>query len=79
VSDVRGTDLFCCTLCRAGTNAVEAFRQMCGPADPDVAKVLRPNSLRGQYGLDKKRNAIHCTDLEEDGSLELEYVFDILP
>jgi nucleoside-diphosphate kinase len=57
---------------------VETFRQLCGPADPEVAAALRPGSLRARFGADKSRNAVHCTDLEEDGALEANYFFQIL-
>jgi nucleoside-diphosphate kinase len=58
-------------------NAVKAFRDLCGPMDPEIAKNLRPNTLRARFGLDRIRNAIHCTDLPEDGTLESEYFFSI--
>lgn len=54
------------------------FRAFCGPADPQVAKILRPKTLRALFGSDKVCNAIHCTDLREDTMLELEYFFKIL-
>jgi len=57
---------------------VVAFRDVCGPHDPEIAKTLRPNTLRARYGIDRIRNAIHCTDLPEDGVLEVEYFFNIL-
>eukprot|EP00928_Gymnodinium_smaydae_P087062 TRINITY_DN71405_c0_g1_i1.p1 TRINITY_DN71405_c0_g1~~TRINITY_DN71405_c0_g1_i1.p1 ORF type:complete len:397 (+),score=88.23 TRINITY_DN71405_c0_g1_i1:71-1192(+) len=59
-------------------NAVDSFRQFCGPHDPEVAKHLRPNTLRAKFGSDRVLNAVHCTDLEEDGLLEVEYFFSIL-
>jgi nucleoside-diphosphate kinase len=59
-------------------DAVNSFRQLVGPHDPEVAKHLRPNTLRAKYGLDRVRNAVHCTDLPEDGLLEVEYFFNIL-
>ncbi|XP_054720450.1 nucleoside diphosphate kinase 7-like [Uloborus diversus] len=55
------------------------FRTYVGPADPDIAKKLRPGTLRANYGTDKIKNAVHCTDLAEDALLELEYLFRILP
>ena len=58
-------------------NAVKAFRDLVGPMDPEIAKSLRPNTLRAQFGVDRCRNAIHCTDLPEDGQLESEYFFSI--
>lgn len=54
------------------------FRAFCGPADPQVAKVLRPQTLRAVFGVDKVLNGVHCTDLREDTMLELEYFFKIL-
>ena len=54
------------------------FRSFCGPADPHVAKVLRPQTLRAVFGVDKVLNGIHCTDLREDTMLELEYFFNML-
>jgi len=45
--------------------------------DPEIAKNLRPNTIRAKYGKDRVENAIHCTDLPEDGILESEYFFSI--
>lgn len=55
-----------------------AFRDFVGPHDPEIARTLRPSTLRAQFGLDKIKNAVHCTDLPEDGPLEVEYFFRIL-
>ncbi len=44
----------------------------------EVAKELRPGSLRAIYGSDKIRNAIHCTDLPEDGIHECKFFFSVL-
>lgn len=54
------------------------FRDFCGPSDPEIAKQLRPNTLRAKFGEDKVRNGFHCTDLAEDIGLELEYFFKVL-
>lgn len=59
-------------------NVVKAFRELAGPADPEIAKNLRPTTLRARFGIDKVRNAVHCTDLPEDGTLESEYFFSIM-
>eukprot|EP00696_Hemimastix_kukwesjijk_P000595 gnl/Hemi2/10794_TR3695_c0_g1_i1.p1 gnl/Hemi2/10794_TR3695_c0_g1~~gnl/Hemi2/10794_TR3695_c0_g1_i1.p1 ORF type:complete len:388 (+),score=129.22 gnl/Hemi2/10794_TR3695_c0_g1_i1:97-1164(+) len=59
-------------------SAVNRMRELCGPADPEIGKVLRPTSLRAQFAEDRVKNALHCTDLEEDGILEVEYFFSIL-
>jgi nucleoside-diphosphate kinase len=59
-------------------NVVEDFRELCGPADPELARKLRPQTIRAKFGVDKIKNAIHCTDLEEDSALEVEFFFNIL-
>jgi len=58
-------------------NVVETFRSLSGPMDPEIAKSLRPNTLRARFGVDRVRNAVHCTDLPEDGVLESQYFFQI--
>eukprot|EP00192_Tetraselmis_astigmatica_P010881 CAMPEP_0117657936 /NCGR_PEP_ID=MMETSP0804-20121206/5595_1 /TAXON_ID=1074897 /ORGANISM="Tetraselmis astigmatica, Strain CCMP880" /LENGTH=364 /DNA_ID=CAMNT_0005464421 /DNA_START=241 /DNA_END=1331 /DNA_ORIENTATION=+ len=52
-----------------GADPCEPFRELCGPADPEIARVLRPASLRARFGDAKVTNALHCTDLSEDGPL----------
>ncbi|XP_060820180.1 nucleoside diphosphate kinase 7 [Bombus pascuorum] len=54
------------------------FRKLCGPMDPDIARQVRPDTLRAKYGKTKVQNAVHCSDLPEDGILEVEYFFKIL-
>lgn len=55
-----------------GENTVEKARKLCGPYDPEVAKYLREDTIRAKYGSDKVKNAVHCTDLVEDGALEVD-------
>jgi nucleoside-diphosphate kinase len=57
---------------------VERFRDLTGPLDPELAKVLKPKSLRALYGDDVAQNAIHCSDLPEDGDMESRFFFEIL-
>jgi nucleoside-diphosphate kinase len=59
-------------------NIVESFRQLCGPSDPEVGRHIRPNTIRAKFGQSRVQNAIHCTDLPEDGPLESEFFFSIL-
>ena len=59
-------------------NIVEKFRDFCGPYIAEVAQVLEPESLRGKYSWNDAKNAIHCTDLAEDGTLECRYFFNLL-
>ncbi|RLN80917.1 hypothetical protein BBJ28_00003404 [Nothophytophthora sp. Chile5] len=59
-------------------DVVAQFRASAGPWDVEMAKELKPQTLRAKYGHDRVRNAVHCTDLAEDGVLESQYFFDIL-
>lgn len=59
-------------------NVHSEFRKFAGPADSEVARQIRPHTLRARFGNDKYKNAVHCTDLPEDTVLELEYFFKIL-
>ena len=62
----------------SGNGGQAAFRKFAGPMDPEIARHLHPSSLRAMFGADKVKNAVHCTDLPDDGPLELEYFFSIL-
>jgi nucleoside-diphosphate kinase len=59
-------------------NVVQAFKRLCGPHDAEKAKAQSPQSIRALYGHDKVMNAVHCTDLESDAQLEVEFFFVIL-
>lgn len=59
-------------------NVVERLRSLVGPHDPEIAKILRPNTIRSIYGKDRVKNAVHCTDLVDDGVLEVQYFFELL-
>jgi len=56
----------------------QSFREFVGPADPEIARHLRPDTIRALFGKDKIFNSVHCTDLPEDVGLETEYFFRIL-
>lgn len=58
---------------------VSRLRKLAGPIEFSTAKALRPQSLRALYGKSAIQTAVHVTDLEDDGVLETEYLFEILP
>lgn len=60
------------------SSAYQELRSLCGPVDSEIAKQIRPQTLRARFGVNKIQNAVHCTDLEEDTQLEVEYFFKIL-
>lgn len=51
----------------AQQSVVAVVREVCGPYDPVVARVLRPNTVRAKFGHNVVQNAVHCCDLEDDG------------
>jgi nucleoside-diphosphate kinase len=55
-------------------NVIEKFRSVCGPYDPEISRTIRKESIRAKYGVSIAQNAIHCTDLEEDGELEVIFI-----
>jgi len=61
-----------------GGECVSEFRELAGPVDPQIGRQVRPGTLRAKYGRNKDKNAVHATDLPEDGVLEVEYFFNIL-
>lgn len=68
----------CLALEVRGEDSVNAVRGLCGPYDPDIAQSLRPKSIRARFGVDRVRNAVHCTDLPEDGAGDSEFMFRLL-
>ena len=59
-------------------DVVERFREFTGPLDPELARVIKPKSLRALFGADVALNGIHCSDLTEDGDMECRYFFNTL-
>lgn len=47
----------------------QVFRFSC--VHQEIARHLRPGTLRAVFGKNKIQNAVHCTDLPEDGLLEV--------
>lgn len=56
-------------------NTPDEFRQRVGPFDPELARKLRPNTIRARFGKTKVENAVHVSDIPEDAIIELQYFF----
>ncbi|KAJ3051079.1 Nucleoside diphosphate kinase 7 [Rhizophlyctis rosea] len=81
LDEITSGPLIAMEITRPQTSTLElipALRDFAGPSDPELAKVLRPESVRAKYGVDKVKNGVHVTDLVEDGELEVQYFFRIL-
>lgn len=55
-------------------NAVDDFRKLIGNTNPENAV---PNSIRGLYGTDLQRNAIHGADSVENALREASFYFPL--
>ena len=45
-----------------GENAVKGWREAIGPTNTATAKAEAPQSLRGLFGTDATKNAVHGSD-----------------
>eukprot|EP00619_Florenciella_sp_RCC1007_P015063 CAMPEP_0205907752 /NCGR_PEP_ID=MMETSP1325-20131115/2760_1 /ASSEMBLY_ACC=CAM_ASM_000708 /TAXON_ID=236786 /ORGANISM="Florenciella sp., Strain RCC1007" /LENGTH=364 /DNA_ID=CAMNT_0053273885 /DNA_START=96 /DNA_END=1190 /DNA_ORIENTATION=+ len=62
----------------SGLEVCSAFRELAGPWDVEMARELKPKSIRACYGVNRVMNALHVTDLVEDAVPECLYFFDLL-
>ncbi|KAM9257857.1 LOW QUALITY PROTEIN: thioredoxin domain-containing protein 3 [Cariama cristata] len=56
-------------------NAVEDWRQLMGPIDPEVAKETSPESIRAQFAQDILSNAVHGSSDREHALKSIQCVF----
>lgn len=61
-----------------GDGVVPALRSFFGPYEPEVAKILRPDTLRAKYARNSVKNLAHVTDIDVDGPLECKFIFSVL-
>ena len=61
-----------CFLRRRREDAIEQARALEGPTDPDDASA---GTIRGDLGIDFRRNSVHASDSPETARRELDLVF----
>jgi nucleoside-diphosphate kinase len=62
----------CVLMALEGENAIARYRELMGPTD---SKKAPPATIRGHYGTDIEKNAVHGSDGPDTARFELGYFF----
>uniref|UniRef100_H3DGC3 Nucleoside diphosphate kinase B n=1 Tax=Tetraodon nigroviridis TaxID=99883 RepID=H3DGC3_TETNG len=65
----------CMVLILNKENAVEEWRAMMGPTDPEQAKATCPTSMRARFASDILHNSLHGASSEEHAREEIRFIF----
>lgn len=69
----------CVALLLSKPAAIDAWKKLLGPVDPQVARETKPHTLRAKLGHDLLQNALHGSEDERAASREIEEFFPALP
>ena len=62
----------CVVMALEGENAIARYREVMGPTD---SKKAPAGTIRGKYGTDIERNAVHGSDAPETAQVEVSFFF----
>jgi len=65
----------CLVLVLAKANGIKAWRALMGPTNSEVARASAPDSVRGLFGTDGRRNATHGSDSPLSAQREIKFFF----
>lgn len=60
----------------SGDDVMAMTHQLCGPADPAIAREAAPESIRAIFGRDRRANAVYCSRAVDSAMPELDFIFE---